>query len=303
MDVAGWSHRARTQVLSLQDATGGWPYRPGGSPQSEPTAIAAMALLASDGNEQSQRVVGAAADWLTRQQRADGAVGVSEDAPAPGWPTPLAILVWQATGTHGERRARAAAWLLANESLHWSRAAGDPVDHDTSIAGWAWTDGTHGWVEPTATAVLALERAGVSSPRLGEGRRLLRDRTIPTGGWNYGNRAVLGTTLRPHPSPTGLALLALARSERAEEVAAPACAFLVETLARVRAPLSLGWGLLGLAAWSARPAAADDWLAEAYRRYDARAGVTAELAYLLLAAHSERTLALLGVEPRAGASQ
>ena len=71
--------------------------------------------------------------------------------------------------------------------------------------------GTHSWVEPTAINVLALRSADQAGhPRCREAVKLLLDRQLPEGGWNYGNTTVLGHVLRPQVQPTGLALAALA---------------------------------------------------------------------------------------------
>ena len=85
------------------------------------------------------------------------------------------------------------------------------VGHDTTLQGWPWVVGTHSWVEPTAINVLALRSAGQAGhPRCREAVKLLLDRQLPEGGWNYGNTTVLGHVLRPQVQPTGLALAALA---------------------------------------------------------------------------------------------
>ena len=56
------------------------------------------------------------------------------------------------------------------------------------------------------SAVLGL----ADHPRVKAGIKLILDRALDAGGWNYGNKSVFGTELRPQPGPTGLALLALA---------------------------------------------------------------------------------------------
>src|SRR5262249_10379671 len=141
------------------------------------------------------------------------------------------------------------------------------IGHDTSLIGWPWVEGTHSWLEPTALAILALAGEGLGDhPRVRDGVRLILDRAIPSGGWNYGNKAVFGRMLRPQPGPTGMALLALAG--RAGGQASPAVTraldYLRGTLPAVRAAVSLGWGVLGLRAAGACPAQAQSWLAEAY---------------------------------------
>ena len=105
------------------------------------------------------------------------------------------------------------------------RPGGDPdpppgapertVGHDTTLIGWPWVADTHSWLEPTAMTILALCRDGrADHPRVRAGLRLIRDRAIAAGGWNYGNNIAFGRDLRPQPAPTGLALLALARVDQ-----------------------------------------------------------------------------------------
>jgi hypothetical protein len=76
---------------------------------------------------------------------------------------------------------------------------------------------TFSWVEPTAWALLAIGRwngrhpTSKASARIEEGEHLLLDRVCLSGGWNYGNAAVLGHDLPAYVSTTSLVLLALAR--------------------------------------------------------------------------------------------
>jgi hypothetical protein len=146
-------------------------------------------------------------------------------------------------------------------------------------------------------AVLALRRAGRKEhQRTLDGQRLIRDRVIRSGGWNYGNSTVFGADLRPHPAPTGLALLALGQSDDVESpIVAQSCAYLERILPTTRAPQSLCFGVLALTAWGRRPGAADDWLMAAHAGAARRSNSVAELAYLLLAA-GPRSLELLGIQ-------
>jgi hypothetical protein len=132
------------------------------------------------------------------------------------------------------------------------------VAHDTSITGWSWIAGTHAWVEPTGLAMMALRIAGYGDhPRMREGARLLLDRQLPHGGWNYGNTAVFGQELRPMPLSTAIALNAL-KSETPRETVQVSLAYLHQKVATFKTPRSLGWSLLGLGAWQARPLPARD---------------------------------------------
>src|SRR5262249_12865366 len=158
------------------------------------------------------------------------------------------------------------------------------IGHDTTIVGWPWVSGTHSWVEPTAAAILALRKEGHGAhPRVRDGLRLLRDRAIVTGGWNYGNSSAFGHDLRPQPGPTGLALLALAGIERRNGLVERALGYLQASLPATRAPQSLCWGVLGLRAWGCCPATADDWLREAFEVTLCRPDPGTRAAHLLLA--------------------
>jgi hypothetical protein len=219
-------------------------------------------------------------------QQPNGAVGISPERPSPSWPTHLAILLWASSPKHKPAIDKAIAWLLTEEG----KAGKDPeaaVGHDTTIVGWPWVPETHSWIEPTALSVLALRRTGNGAhKRTLDGIRLLRDRALPKGGWNYGNTIVFGNELRPQPAPTGVALAALADGMR-DPISDRACAYLETLLPSVRAPMSLAWGLLGLAAWNRKPSAADAWLEEAFARAITRTDdLIAHLALLLLASNA-----------------
>jgi hypothetical protein len=89
------------------------------------------------------------------------------------------------------------------------------VEHDHTLKGWPWTAGTAAWIEPTAHAVRALELsepyAGLAGlrERAEEGIRMILDRQCRDGGWNYGNKRVLGEDLESFPECTAVALIGL----------------------------------------------------------------------------------------------
>lgn len=295
-----WIADARRTLLGCAAVGGGWGYRRGVAASSEPTALAGLALLATrpaaGGDSTEGRALAAASDRLAAMQRPDGSVGVSAAIPSPGWATPMALLFWEAAGSHADRRRSAVRWLLGQKGR--TLAPGDDpkhvAGHDTTLVGWPWVADTHSWLEPTAMAVLALSRAGSAGhDRVRQGLRLVRDRAIDSGGWNYGNKAVFGRSLRAQPAPTGLALLALAGVDPRTPTVARATRYLRATLPGVRASASLGWGLAGLSAWGERPAEADAWLSEAYAAVKNRPDAPARVACLLLGA-GEDTLRVLG---------
>jgi hypothetical protein len=288
---------ARRELLGLLGRDGGWGYRRGAGPCAEPTALAGLALLSTGPTAgPAFSPLRGAADWLASVQRPDGSVGISASTQTPGWSTPYALLFWEALGVHDDRARAAAGWLLRQKGRTLAHEE-DPkkiAGHDTTLVGWPWVDDTHSWLEPTAMAVLALGRLGLGDhPRVAEGLRLIRDRAVEPGGWNYGNKAVFGRPLRAQPAPTGLALLALAGIDPRTETVGRAIRYLRDALPGVRAAASLFWGIVGLRAWGEPPAEAGDWLTEALARVAGRPDAAPKLACLLLAA-GQGTLELFG---------
>lgn len=288
--TAGWRSVLLTELLAARREQA-WGYRSAanvGSLAAEPTVWAAIALHAA--GRENETVVGGALDWIAEQQRADGRVGVTEKLDQPAWTTALAVLAWNACGESHARRfesqSRAALqWLIQLRGQPIApKAAG--FAYDTQLIGWPWVAGTTSWLEPTAYSIMALRRfadsADTSIARVDEGVRLLLDRAVPTGGWNYGNPQAFGNGLRAFADTTGIALCALAGQPRNEKMT-KAIEFLGVELPRVRAPLSLGWGLIGLRAWNAVPADAEGWLAEAAAGLEENERTPLHAALLLLA--------------------
>lgn len=227
-------------------------------------------------------------------------MSVTPSGPDSYWPTSLAILAWHGSEKHAEQRSRAIDFLLRTSGKHWVKKDDAPVVHDTSIQGWSWTEDTHSWVEPTSLSILALRVSGLGDHvRVREGVRLLMDRQLPAGGWNYGNTLVYGTELYPQPDCTGLALSALAGCVTGSEVE-KSLKYLASRVTRVRTPLSLGWGILGLGAWGQKPGQTTGWVRECMgRQQDYGAYDTTLVSLLLLALNSREGLGtFLGVGER-----
>jgi hypothetical protein len=296
-----WLAEAQQRLIDLRGTDKGWAYRSPGLPAAEPTALAAMALLAlNPESKTSLELATSGAEWLTSIQRSDGAVGLSAEMRSPEWPTPYALLLWSILGRYLNPAERAKSWLLGHQGIVFEKPPGSPLGHDTTIAGWSWVEQTHSWLEPTAITILALRRAMVEDhPRVKEGTSLILDRAIPDGGWNFGNNIVFGRGLRPKPAPTGMALLALSGIVESHQAIDRGLSYLEEELPRVRSAISLGWGLLGLTAWGRRPAAAHDWLADAWPRVSSRPDGAVGIASLILGS-TIRSISLLGLPARAG---
>lgn len=296
---------ARERLLALRRFEGAWGYRPESAPAVEPSALASLALLATELWPASR--VGRTAslgggEWIAGfARRPDGSTAVmsSSEADSPGWTTPFALLLWNALGGFDRERRTASAWLLAFQGKGDKPVPNSPAGHDVTLVGWPWISDTHSWVEPTATSLLALAPSvAPSHPRMAEGVRVLNNRAISTGGWNLGNPIVFGKTLRPLPGPTGLALLALARVARdttSHSIIQSALAYLAGVVEQTFAPASLGWATLGLRAWNVPPSPlAKERLATATARAIARNAPAGDLAMLLLAIGG-RSLSVLGI--------
>ncbi|MEX2176006.1 MAG: hypothetical protein WD872_16710 [Pirellulaceae bacterium] len=277
-----WLDEALDQIVR-QPVCG---YAPGDAPATEPTALAALALAA----HQQAPAAGAASDFLSDIQAADGSVGVRAGE-TPGWPTSLAVLAWKATackeaattGKYAPNIRRAVRWILdaRGETVEQSADFG----HNTELVGWSYADATHSWIEPTALHVAALKAAGETlSHRTRDGVRLLIDRQLPGGGCNYGNTTVLGQLLRPLVQPTGIALIALAGEDDPSGRTARSVAWLQRAIGPGTTAASLAWALVGLAAHGVSLPQAGDWLGIAHARVMRHDRSPHKLALLALAA-------------------
>jgi hypothetical protein len=235
-------------LVRTRNADGGWPYHPGKASRLEPTCWALLAL---------------------RRE-------LSEARPLETWPTKNDLLVDRATGS--ANHAYHAVALLALKALGLEHASGhvklvaalartrgevlppSPFNRqDNSIPGWSWIAETFSWVEPTAWALLALKQwarmpsVTVDTSRIRDGERLLVDRCMRTGGWNYGNSNVLGQELKAFVPTTAIALLAMQDRRDLPEVAR-SVDFLEEHATDERAGVSLALAMMALSAFD-RPSA------------------------------------------------
>ncbi len=269
-------------------------YAPAETPAVEPTALAALALLATGRHEQAA----AGLDWLTKLQSLDGSLGINADTPKPCWPTGWAILAWSTalkklpdpTSAWDMALGRAVDWILTHRGTKIPRNNDqfEATGHDTMLQGWPWVLGTHSWVEPTAINTLALQSVGQTShPNYLEAIALLVDRQLPNGGWNYGNTIVFGHELRPHVQATGLALAALGNAKQTHAKTRRSIDWLQRTLSNTTTTSSLCYALMGLAGHGIRPPDADGWLSAAYRQTVQYNNSPYHMALLVLAAKTD----------------
>jgi hypothetical protein len=233
--------------LKHLNADGGLPYAPGMLSFSEPTLLMLLAFIASGKILQAQPLV----DWALKSRNADGSIGMNREFPGEGlWNSPLLAIAMHHLKLSRERDA-AIDFILKFRSISFNRSPENDVD--TQLVGWPWVAQTFGWVEPTSWALLALALAGKADhPRAAEGRRLLVDRCLPEGGWNYGNKIVFEHVLMPFWDTTALALLALGDSNR--EVADRSLKRLEQSLPEMQSLLTNAWACICLARFGRRTA-------------------------------------------------
>ncbi|MCE5307164.1 MAG: hypothetical protein LLG20_05945, partial [Acidobacteriales bacterium] len=212
---------------------------------------------------------------LAQAQGDDGRVPLFTNHPDVIWPTALAGISWALAGERPKELASACDFLVAHSERRLGTDPSGPVSHSSPARGWPWVLNSYSWVFPTSTGLLALDLAGRSGhDRAKEAAAVLLDRQLKAGGWNYGNAEVFGQPLRSFPDTTGLALAALA-GHTAPAAVEHSIGYLENEARRLRTPWSLGWALLGLAAWGKRPGDADAWIVETleqqtrFGRYDA----------------------------------
>jgi Prenyltransferase and squalene oxidase repeat len=243
-------------LRDTQNPDGGWGFRPGTSSRVEATCWALLALREPSEQSSEDRVrVRRARDFLQTAQLGDGSWPAAPGEEAGCWVTSLCCLALNAIGDQPQKSAIESGlrWVCddwPSDSTPWRRFLSRLASHsdvapmNTSYRGWGWTPGTSSWVEPTAFALLALERA--ESPELARKAKqrrslatsLLFDRMCPGGGWNAGNPVVYGAAGEPGVVPTVWSLLALrnlpTRSETTQSLE-----WLRRTAANIQSPGSL----------------------------------------------------------------
>lgn len=229
---------------------GGFAMHNGEAFRPDATAWAVMALVASEGDLD---LTIPACRQLAGNQQSDGRISVVDGHLQSYWPTSLAILAWKKVAGFEQQREWAARFLLNNTGKHWPKEKDSAAAHDTSIKGWPWIEGTYSWIEPTALAILALRSSGFSGhSRVKEAVRMILDRQLPSGGWNYGNKIVFKKELRPMPAYTGMALTALAGLSDMRQIRL-SLDYLTDKVQKLQTPLSLAWSIFGITAWSKQP--------------------------------------------------
>jgi len=265
------------RLITLANADGGWGATADRPSSTEHTALALMALQAADADSLT---IDAAARWLERAQLDDGAWPVMSGVPHPSWSASLAVIALLDQPGSGDATGRGVDWLTAEQGI------GIPLRErireyfsstkitalDPTLRGWPWVTGTFSWVEPTAWAIIALRRVWPDDAprhvreRIDEGRRMILDRTCPGGGWNYGNKRVLGVEMEPYPDSTAVALLALGALRETSPEVNQSLERLDEMLSVTHSGLTLALSALCYREWGRDPAVLRGLLEQTYER-------------------------------------
>jgi hypothetical protein len=240
-----------SNLLTWQNADGGWGYHHGGS-STEPTTFALLALSVSGCGQTV--AVKRAVQWLAASQRSDGGWSPRRDVDRSTWVTALPMMLPKMIRAQ-LRMTRAKEWVLSQQGREsgWGQRLkgyllGDQNPLDTSQEGWPFYPDTAAWVAPTALTIVGLERFRSdhrAQSRCRLGRAFLLSRVCRDGGWNHGSYRALGYDLDSYPETTGLALVAL---HKETTVAPQSIAQAEQQLSQVRSREAACWLQLGLLA-------------------------------------------------------
>lgn len=233
MDSSTQTLQIRLAALrAAQNSDGGWGYSKGRQSWLEPTCYA---LLALHGDPESTAATERGWNLIASWQNADGGWRPAANVAGSCWASALCISLHTVRRRFDNRFARGVGWLLGTTGSEgrllerllylYKKPAND---FDRTLKGWPWRPDSASWVEPTSHALVALKlatgfqqnpevrralQAGSGAvARIQDAERMLLDRRTQDGGWNYGNRKVLGAILPSYPETTGVALLGLQRS-------------------------------------------------------------------------------------------
>jgi len=247
-------------VREAQNADGGWGYAPGKQSRTEPTIYAMLAL---EGEPSVEDALERAWRLLRSWQHADGGWKPAANVEHANWTTALMVTLHCVRGVHDEAFLRGVEWLIDTRGVEgrWLsrilyRLRRNLVDSDPSFQGWPWLPGTCSWVEPTSHALVALRRAsrplreagyrghGELDKRVRLAEKMMLQRRAQDGGWNYGNRTVLGEALPSYPETTGVGLVGMKGCPGFDASLAVQLAH--KQLQETRSPLARAWLTIGL---------------------------------------------------------
>ena len=250
-------------LLKSQNADGGWGAVSGKRSQTEATALAILGLNSVKDKALAQSL-GKGLHWLIEQQNEDGSWPVTTQVNESSWSTAFALVALTVLGGQVPQLQRGAQWLLEQkgqtlgwrESVRYRWAPQTMVNFlNPDLQGWSWVPFSFSWVEPTAYALIALKKLkphlddSRTRGRIRQGELLLYDRMCEGGGWNYGNKRVLGEAIPPYPDITAVALIAL-QDRQAESANQLSWQALLRMLVQTKSGLTLSWAIICAALYS-----------------------------------------------------
>jgi len=279
--LSGFADDAVAALLAARNDNGGWGYRSGAASATEPTAAALLALHAID---RESEVRDQAVAWLLGRQTAEGGFSAADGHEGNSWTTGLVLTALLRAGDSSapDAAAPAADWLVASNVFTLPAAQAASFGYDTTLVGWAWTDGDFSFPEPTSFALIGLKQSTHKDhARVTAGEALLRDRFTTDNGWNFGEPNVLGNDVPAQIAPTALALLAL--QDKTDEMTQAAVQYLQAKLPTLTALMSLGYTANALLAWQAADDTLPETIEQRWRAVPSARRGNLETALLLLA--------------------
>jgi len=238
--------RLRDYLARTRNPDGGWPYLAGRQSRLEATAWAMLAL----GDQAAARLL---LGWRGR----NGLIlEPSVNALQHSFNAIAALALASSDVGLADEGASIACALLGRKGIQMKDHPA--IKQDSSLQGWAWSEGSFSWAEPTAWCLLAVKKLcreqSMARARIDEAEQLLRDRMCAGGGWNYGNKEVYGKSLLPHVPPTAAGVLAF-QDRRTEPFVKSAIGVLEKQGPREGSAAALAVTWLALAAIQAPPSA------------------------------------------------
>lgn len=240
-------------LLCSRNADGGWPFQRGAS-WTEPTALALLALQSANHSGDARPL---AASWLAAKQLPDGGWPPCATVPTSTWVSSLVLVALAQERASASGSSKGVQWLsgqvypdLPSLEVLVQRSLG--VSPSKAPGSSPWFPGTAGWVNPTASSILALSCWSNRLPdadlsnTVHRAQTYLLSRRCSDGGWNHGGSLQRSEESPSYPETTGLALLALANT--ASPALDPALLLAETFLRNPVSPEGSAWLLMGLAA-------------------------------------------------------
>jgi hypothetical protein len=254
-----------TFLLEKQSQEGWWPYKQAHQPSIEATCWSAISLRK---NKKAQL----AANYLVSIQNPDGGWSAIKDLGRSDWTSALALLTLRhlidephpqtapSNPTAMEISAlHAVTHLVEARTDFYSPAAKalifflkGPYFLNHYTRGWPWTPKAFNWIEPTSYALLALKATHLAKDNLvknalDRASEYMLNEMCLGGGWNYGNKDMLGANLPPYPVTTAQALCAL-QDHKEHEVVGKSMTYLSKKAPEHDTTMSLSWAILAKSA-------------------------------------------------------